>query len=202
MRPSTRACNRHTRRPSQPSIPAAVACLSRHCSRPAALRSFAHTFRVSQIPIAEARGAFRAPSPAGSFLGGFRTPATVYLAPSIMAGIRNPAHFASIPRCPSYVRLDSESGGKADIVRGRICAPTTDIGATVPSRRAPKKTSRLRLGARTFGDTTPADVEVTENSIDRPVAHSRYRQEAQRRDERRPGGPTPNVVSHRDEPKT
>ena len=56
-----------------------------------ASRSFAHTFRVSQIPIAEARGAFRAPSPAGSFLGGFRTPATVYLAPSIMAGIRNPA---------------------------------------------------------------------------------------------------------------
>ena len=75
--------------------------------------------------------------------------------------------FASIPRCPSYVRLDSESGGKADIVRGRICAPTTGIGATILSRRALKKTSRLRLGTRTFSDTTPADVEVTENSTGR-----------------------------------
>ena len=54
VRPSTQACNRHTQRPSQPSIPAAVACLSRHCSRPGASRSFAHTFRVSQIPITEA----------------------------------------------------------------------------------------------------------------------------------------------------
>jgi len=32
---------------------------------------------------------------AGSFLGGFRTPATVYVAPSIIAGIRNPAQKAT-----------------------------------------------------------------------------------------------------------
>ena len=54
VRPSTQACNRHTQRPSQPSIPAAVACLSRYCSRRGASRSFAHTFGVSQIPIAKA----------------------------------------------------------------------------------------------------------------------------------------------------
>jgi hypothetical protein len=50
------------------------------------------TFRVNQFPIAEWRGAFRAPSPAGSFLGGFRTPATAHLARSFTAVIRNPAH--------------------------------------------------------------------------------------------------------------
>ena len=54
VRPSTQACNRHTQRPSQPSIPAAVACLSRYCSRRGPSRSFAHTFGVSQIPIAKA----------------------------------------------------------------------------------------------------------------------------------------------------
>src|SRR5262245_57062103 len=78
VRPSTQACNRHTQRPSQPSIPPAVACLSRHCSRPGAPRSFAHTFRLSQIPITEAAARrLRLSSPAGSFLAGFRTPATV-----------------------------------------------------------------------------------------------------------------------------
>ena len=51
VRPSTQACNRHTQPPSQPSIPAAVASLSPHCSRHRASRSFAHTSRVSQIPI-------------------------------------------------------------------------------------------------------------------------------------------------------
>ena len=56
VRPSTQACNRHTQRPSQPSIPAAVACLSRYCSRRGASRSFAHTFGVSQIP-SQGRGA-------------------------------------------------------------------------------------------------------------------------------------------------
>ena len=30
--------------------------------------------------------------------------------------------FASFPRCPSYVRLCSKTGDKADIARGRICA--------------------------------------------------------------------------------
>src|SRR5262245_44008689 len=54
VRPSTQACNRHTQPPSQPSIPAAVASLSPHCSRHRASRSFAHTFRLSQIPITEA----------------------------------------------------------------------------------------------------------------------------------------------------
>ena len=54
VRPSTQACNRHTQRPSQPSIPAAVACLSRYCSRRGASSSFAHTFGGSQIPIAKA----------------------------------------------------------------------------------------------------------------------------------------------------
>jgi hypothetical protein len=107
--------------------------------------------------------------------------------------------FASIPRCPSYVRLDSESDGKADIVRVAFVHQQRTSVLTVLSRRALKKTSRSRLGARTFGDTTPADVEVT--LTDRS-AHSRYRQEAQRRDERRLGGPTPNAVSHRNEPKT
>ena len=44
------------------------------------------------------RGAFRAPSPAGSFLGGFRTPATAHVAPSFMAGIRNPCMGHSLSR--------------------------------------------------------------------------------------------------------
>src|SRR6266478_2508495 len=48
-------------------------------SRPDALRSVACTLRVSKIPIA-GRPALRAPSPAGSFFGGFRTPGTVHLA--------------------------------------------------------------------------------------------------------------------------
>jgi hypothetical protein len=43
-------------------------------------------------PHSQVRGAFRASSPAGSFLGGFRTPATAHLARSFTAGIRNPAH--------------------------------------------------------------------------------------------------------------
>jgi hypothetical protein len=38
------------------------------------------------------RGTFRAPSPAGSFLGGFRTTALVLAAPSRWAVIRNPEH--------------------------------------------------------------------------------------------------------------
>src|SRR5438874_802864 len=42
-------------------------------------------------PHSRVRGTFRGPSPAGSFLGGFRTPVTVHVAPSFMAGIRNPA---------------------------------------------------------------------------------------------------------------
>jgi hypothetical protein len=42
-------------------------------------------------PHSRARGAFREPKPAGSFLGGFRTPAAARSAPSFMAGIRNPA---------------------------------------------------------------------------------------------------------------
>jgi hypothetical protein len=41
-------------------------------------------------PHSGVRGAFRLPSPAGSFLGGFRTPATAHLARSFTAGIRNP----------------------------------------------------------------------------------------------------------------
>jgi hypothetical protein len=41
-------------------------------------------------PHSRVRGTFRAPSPAGSFLGGFRTPATAHLARSFTAGIRNP----------------------------------------------------------------------------------------------------------------
>src|SRR5258708_607958 len=43
-------------------------------------------------PHSRVRGTFRAPSPAGSFLGGFRTPATAHLPRSFTAGIRNPAH--------------------------------------------------------------------------------------------------------------
>src|SRR5262245_54347851 len=78
VRPSKQACHRHPQRPSQPPIPPAVARLSRHCSRPGASRSFAHTFRLSQIPITEAAARrLRLSSPAGSFLAGFRTPATV-----------------------------------------------------------------------------------------------------------------------------
>src|SRR5439155_1838992 len=42
-------------------------------------------------PHSQMRGAFRAPSPAGSFLRGFRTPAQMHVAPTFMAGIRNPA---------------------------------------------------------------------------------------------------------------
>src|SRR5215831_19329642 len=42
-------------------------------------------------PHSRVRDPLRAPSPAGSFLGGFRTPATVHLAPSFITGIRNPA---------------------------------------------------------------------------------------------------------------
>ena len=42
VRPSTQACNRHTQRPSQPSIPAAVACLSRY-ARAAAHRALSRT---------------------------------------------------------------------------------------------------------------------------------------------------------------
>ena len=41
-------------------------------------------------PHSRVRGTFRAPSPAGSFLGGFRTPATAHWARSFTAGIRNP----------------------------------------------------------------------------------------------------------------
>jgi len=37
-------------------------------------------------------GGLRASSPAGSFLGGFRTPAQMLVAPPIIAGVRNPAH--------------------------------------------------------------------------------------------------------------
>src|ERR1700751_5313066 len=41
-------------------------------------------------PHSRVHGAFRAPSPAGSFLGGFRTTALVPAAPSRLAVIRNP----------------------------------------------------------------------------------------------------------------
>ena len=43
-------------------------------------------------PHSRVHGAFRAPSPAGSFLGGFRTTALVLAAPSRWAVIRNPTH--------------------------------------------------------------------------------------------------------------
>src|SRR6266481_9031485 len=41
-------------------------------------------------PHSRVRGTFPAQSPAGSFLGGFRTPANAHLARSFTAGIRNP----------------------------------------------------------------------------------------------------------------
>src|ERR1700756_5187234 len=62
-------------------------------------------------PHSRARGAFREPKPAGSFLGGFRTPAAARSAPSFMAGIRNPAHKQTY-KIESYWR-------KADIRLGR-----------------------------------------------------------------------------------
>jgi hypothetical protein len=53
VRPSKQARNGHTQRPSQPSTRAAVARQVRQGPRPSASRSFAHTLRVSQIPIAQ-----------------------------------------------------------------------------------------------------------------------------------------------------
>ena len=46
---------------------------------------------IFMCPHSQGRRRLRPPPPAGSFLGGFRTPANVYVAPSIIAGIRNPA---------------------------------------------------------------------------------------------------------------
>src|SRR5258708_953431 len=46
---------------------------------------------VLSAPTSITQATFTRSPIAGSFLGGFRTPATVYVAPSIIAGIRNPA---------------------------------------------------------------------------------------------------------------
>ena len=51
--PSKQAGNSRLQRSSRSPTRAAAACHPPHCSRPTALSSLAHTFRVSQIPIAE-----------------------------------------------------------------------------------------------------------------------------------------------------
>ena len=56
-----------------------------------ALRTRAHTFGLSQIPIAKYAVFSAYHFPAGSFLGGFRTPATGECRTAFLAGIRNPA---------------------------------------------------------------------------------------------------------------
>jgi hypothetical protein len=64
---------------------------TRHRSPSSPLRSVARTFRVTQIPIAECAALSARHHPAGSFFGGFRTPATAHMARPFTAGIRNPA---------------------------------------------------------------------------------------------------------------
>jgi hypothetical protein len=61
-------------------------------------------------PHSRARGAFRPPSPAGSFLGGFRTPAQMRVAQSHMAGIRNPAQEATSSLRPSSKQKAANRG--------------------------------------------------------------------------------------------
>src|SRR5438552_3859786 len=83
------ASNSRLQAPSPPSTSATAPCRSRHSSPPSTLRSPAHAIRVSQTPIASAAARSRN-QPAGSFFGGFRTPARVPVAASRTAGIRNP----------------------------------------------------------------------------------------------------------------
>jgi hypothetical protein len=74
---------------------------------------------VSAKSPSRVRGALPSPSPAGSFLGGFRTPVTVILAPSFMAGIRNPARHR--PVSASHVK-------KSDLLRTRPVEHTDRLG--------------------------------------------------------------------------
>jgi hypothetical protein len=61
--------------------------------------------------------------PAGSFFGGFRTPASIPVNRSRRAGIRNPSRLRSI----SPVNANGSNGWKADLRRShgerRVCAP-------------------------------------------------------------------------------
>ena len=89
--PSKQAPDSRPQHPSPPSNRAHVAHQSRHRSRPDALRSFAHSFHLTQIPITKV--AAPPPTIARGFVpwrlsdAGHRV-----VAPSSMAGIRNPAH--------------------------------------------------------------------------------------------------------------
>src|ERR1700684_2257197 len=60
-------------------------------------RSRAHTFRISQIPIAQC-AAFSAPHPPRVLsLAAFGRRPLAYVAPMSLAGIRNPQHFRKSP---------------------------------------------------------------------------------------------------------
>ena len=141
--PSKQARNGHTQRQSQPSTRATVAYQSRHCSCPSAWRSFAHTFRVSQIPIAE-----RA-APPRTIARGFvpwrlSDAGHRHVAPSFMAGIRNPAQERTWSGNCSRSESDAVDGAhsaasechRVVYLSDRIRAVLTmDIAPTTNSRR-------------------------------------------------------------------
>ena len=87
-----------------------------------ARRSRAHTFCISQIPIAEC-AAFSAPHrPRVLSLAAFGRRPTVYVAPMSLAGIRNPQQTRKYSLRPHRVRFAPESGLKSDIAGGPFSA--------------------------------------------------------------------------------
>jgi hypothetical protein len=92
-------------------------------------------------PHSRVRGALRAPPPAGSFLGGFRTPATVHLAPSFMAGIRNPAQQPTSQLAIEHMAWAGSFGlsGPNQLLRGGF----SHSGNVVPNIGRPLRGSAL-----------------------------------------------------------
>src|ERR1700737_3471152 len=85
-------------------------------------RSRAHTFRISQIPIAEC-AAFSAPHPPRVLsLAAFGLPALVYVSSLSLAGIRNPQQTQTWVFANREVRSSPDSDRTADIAALRICA--------------------------------------------------------------------------------
>ena len=116
--PSKQACNSRPQRPSPTTNRAAIAHQSRHRSRPDASRSSACAFRVSQIPIAEARGLSAHHRPRVRSLAAFgrRAPCTWLVhhgrhpKPCTKAAVSNRSKLALVYSITSSARASSVGG--------------------------------------------------------------------------------------------
>jgi site-specific recombinase XerD len=122
-----------------PSMNSAVAALrfffTTTLDRPEMARHLTFVREPRKIPVILSleevarllEAAFRASSPAGSFLGGFRTPATAHLAPSFTAGVRNSAQLRKLERM-----LTASTGVRpSGIGEGRQRAISRDCGRSL-----------------------------------------------------------------------